>query len=159
MVWGLPGKENSQKWMLLAFHLQCIISFPGPTAHWCQFTSSLGEFPGYWALVSWATAHVVVQCLFPFAFQISVFHSLFSFALDFIRVSSLRPTYLHQFGRPFTCTLFGMSFQAWDWLWYPLLWSQRQTKFLPWSGFELCNMCNIIYSVAVLCRSNGRTFC
>src|SRR6218665_3266710 len=39
---------------------------------------------------------------------------------------------------------FQVSFQAWDWLWYPMLWSQRPTavrmeqktrsKFLPWPG-------------------------
>src|SRR6218665_3357894 len=41
--------------------------------------------------------------------------------LDFNRVSSLRPTYCHPFGRPFTYSLF-------RWLWYPILWSQRRNS-------------------------------
>src|SRR6218665_113199 len=45
--------------------------------------------------------------------------------LHFISVSSFRPTYLHLFGRPFIHSL-QISFQSWDWFWYPTLWSQRR---------------------------------
>src|SRR6218665_1790883 len=68
--------------------------------------------------------------------------TLLHLPLDFIRVSSLRPTYLHPFGRPFTYAK--VSFKAWDRPWYPMLWSQRRSrvsmeqksrfKFLHWPG-------------------------
>src|SRR6218665_1296229 len=59
------------------------------------------------ALVSWATARVDVHrlslCL-PYLGVIPF--TLLHLPLDFIRVSSLRQTYLHPFGRPFTYSLF-----------------------------------------------------
>src|SRR6218665_1850154 len=60
------------------------------------------------ALVSWATSRVGVHHLFPLAFHISGAFSFTFFHLpfDFIRVSSLQPTYLHPFCRPFTYSLF-----------------------------------------------------
>src|SRR6218665_3221585 len=75
------------------------------------------------ALVSWAFARIGVHrpsLRFPYL----VFSIRSDLPLDFNRVSSLRPTYRHPFGRPFTYSLF--SFQASDWLWYPMLWSQRR---------------------------------
>jgi len=58
-------------------------------------------------------------CVFPF--------TLLHLPLNFIRVSSLRLMYLHPLVDP-SLTDFYVSFQAWDWLWYQMLWSQR------WSG-------------------------
>src|SRR6218665_1582041 len=46
------------------------------------------------------------------------FHSFFFF---------IQPTYLHPFGQPFTFSLLG-EFQAWYWLWYQMLWSQRCSR-------------------------------
>src|SRR6218665_826626 len=45
----------------------------------CALTSSLGEFPGYWAWLWYnGLLPVLVSFVFPFAFHISVFfHSLF----------------------------------------------------------------------------------
>ena len=52
-------------------------------------------------------SRVLVSIAFPFAFQTWCFpFTLLHLPLDFIRVSSLRPTYRHPFGRPFTYSLF-----------------------------------------------------
>src|SRR6218665_364721 len=90
----------------------------------CSLTSSLVEFPGY---LDWlwypGLPPVLVSIAFPFAFHIRCFsihfsspaigfHSCFFFMAD-------------PFGRPFT---YSLSFQAWDWLWYPMLWSQRRDR-------------------------------
>src|SRR6218665_1197826 len=70
--------------------------------------------------------------------------------LDFNRVSSLRPTYRHPFGRPFTYSLFSRSsFQAWD-CHGPgtrccgprggtvvRMEQKTRSKFLPWPGYNL----------------------
>jgi len=53
--------------------------------------------------ISWATVRIGGHRFFPFAFHISgVFPLTLHQAMDFIRVSSLQPTYLHPFDRPFT---------------------------------------------------------
>ena len=96
--------------------LRCTLHFlynPGPTARWSlmsksPITSSLGEFPGYW---DWLWNPGLPPMLVSIAFSTSPFISrCFSFTLhlplDFISISTLRPTYLHPFGRPFTCSLF-----------------------------------------------------
>ena len=73
---------------------------------------SLGEFLGY---LDWlwypGLPPVLVSIAFPFAFHILVFFpfALLHLPLDFIRVSSLRPTYLYPFGRPFTYSREGLS--------------------------------------------------
>src|SRR6218665_1640470 len=64
-------------------------------------TSSLGEFLGYW--VSWATARVGVHRLSLCLPYLGVCpFTLLHLPLNFIRISSLRPTYLHPFSRSFT---------------------------------------------------------
>src|SRR6218665_2411054 len=58
------------------------------------------------ALVSWAFARIGVHrpsLRFPYM----VFSIRSYLSLDFNRVSSLRPTYRHPFGRPFTYSLLG----------------------------------------------------
>src|SRR6218665_3559320 len=72
----------------------------------CPFTSSLGEFLGHWGLVSWAFARVGVHRLSLCLPYLAVFPFTLHLPLSFIRVSSLRPTYLHPFSRPFTYSLF-----------------------------------------------------
>ena len=59
------------------------------------------------ALVSWAFARIGVHWLSLCLPYLSVLpFTLLYLPLDFIHVSSLRPTYLHPFGRPFTYSLF-----------------------------------------------------
>src|SRR6218665_274990 len=72
----------------------------------CPIASSLGEFTSYWglALVSWAFARIGVHRPSP-RFPYLVFSIRSYLTLDFNRVSSLRPTYRHPFGRPFTYSL------------------------------------------------------
>jgi len=78
------------------------------------------------AQVSWAIACVGVHRLFPLSPSISQcfsihaspaigFHTCFFFTTD---VSAPIRSTLH---------LLVASFQAWDWLWYPMLWSQRRS--------------------------------
>src|SRR6218665_2344463 len=69
---------------------------------------------------------VLVSIALHFAFRIlSVFHSLLSaigFQSYFFFTADVSP--------PIRSTLhlltFLVSFQAWDWLWHPMLWSQRR---------------------------------
>src|SRR6218665_1051460 len=75
------------------------------------------------ALVSWASVRVGVLRLpyldvFPFTFL--------HLPLNFIRVSSLRLMYLHPSVDP--SLTFSVIFKAWDWLWYPILLSQRRSR-------------------------------
>src|SRR6218665_1410405 len=100
------------------------------------------------ALVFWATARVGVHGLSLRLPYLGVFpFTLLHLPLDFIRVSSLRPTYLHPFGRPITYSRLGNFPGLGLALWYPMLWSQRpraevcmkqksRFRFLPWPGFE-----------------------
>src|SRR6218665_1215728 len=92
----------------------------------CPISSSLGEFPRYWDWL-WCPGllPVLVSIALPFAFQLDVFHSLLSaigFQSCFFFTADVSP--------PIRSTLhlltFLVNFQAWDWLWYPMLWSQRQ---------------------------------
>src|SRR6218665_1323815 len=68
-----------------------------------SLTSSLSEF-----LSCWAGSDILgcrpCWCLSPFPspYNLGVFPSTLHMPLDFIRVSSLWPTYLHPFGLPFT---------------------------------------------------------
>src|SRR6218665_374746 len=86
-----------------------------PVGVQCPFTSSIGEFPGSFR-----------PCWCPSPFSSPSISRCFPFTFlhppsEFIRVSSLRPTYLqfctHAFDRPCTYSHLG-EFQAWDWLWY-----------------------------------------
>src|SRR6218665_198414 len=63
----------------------------------------LGEFP---SIGSGVLGFRPYWCPFPSPSILDVFHSLF-LPSDFNRVSSLRPTYRHPFGRPFTYSLLG----------------------------------------------------
>src|SRR6218665_652335 len=91
----------------------------------CPLTSSLGEFPGYWDWLWYPGLPpgplVLVSIAFPLSPSISqcfcirsspAIHFCFFFMTD---VSA-----------PFRSTLHSLmvSFQAWDWLWYPMLWFQ-----------------------------------
>src|SRR6218665_318985 len=72
-------------------------------------SSSLDEFPSYWDWL-WCPglSPVLVSIALPFAFHAYLVFSIRSYLpLDFDSVSSLRPTYRHQFGRPFTYSLLG----------------------------------------------------
>src|SRR6218665_1959469 len=96
----------------------CISLGPEPVGVQCPITSSLSEFPGYWDWLRYpGLSPVLVSIAFSFALHISVFFSfaLLHLPLDFIRVSSLKPTYLHPFDRPFSLLM--VNFQAWDWFW------------------------------------------
>ena len=79
-----------------------------PVGVQCPISSSLGEFPSYWdglALVSWAFARIGVHR--PSLRLPYLMCSVRSYLpLDFNRVTSLRPTYRHSFGRPSTYSLF-----------------------------------------------------
>src|SRR6218665_2925520 len=110
----------------------------------CPISSSLGEFPSYW---DWSGVLGFRPYWCPSSFPslsiLGVFHSLLSaigFQSCFFFTADISP--------PIRSTLhlltFEVSIQAWDWLWYPMLWSQRRTavrmeqktrsKFLPWPG-------------------------
>src|SRR6218665_2162437 len=95
-----------------------------PVGVQCPLTFSLGEFPNYsdWLWYP-GLSPVLVSIAFPLAFHILVFsnhsspaiglHSCFFFTT--VVSAPIRST-LH---------LLMVSFQAWNWLWYPMLWSQR----------------------------------
>src|SRR6218665_633479 len=81
-------------------------------------TSSLGEFLGYWA-----GSGILGPCWRPSPFPSPSrsaigFQSCFFFTAD---ISAPTRSTLHLF-------TFKVSFQAWDWLWYPMLWSQRWNR-------------------------------
>src|SRR6218665_160469 len=74
----------------------------------CPLTSSIREFLGYWAGYGILCFR---PCWCPLPFLRLSYLSVFPFTflrlfLDFIRVSSLRPTYLRTFGQPLTYSLF-----------------------------------------------------
>src|SRR6218665_698983 len=75
-----------------------------PVGVQCTISSSLGEFPSYWDwlyMLSWVFARIGVHhpsLRFPYL----VFSVCSYLPLDFNRVSSLRTTYRHPVGRPFT---------------------------------------------------------
>src|SRR6218665_2771473 len=73
----------------------------------CPISSSLGGFPSYWNWL-WCPglSPVLVSIALSLRFPYLVFSIRSSLPLDFNRVSSLRPTYRHPFGRPFTYSLF-----------------------------------------------------
>src|SRR6218665_1218563 len=98
-----------------------------PVGVQCPISSSLGEFPSYWDWL-WCPglSPVLVSIALPFVSIFGVFHSLLSaigFQSCFFCTADVSP--------PIRSTLhlliFQVSFQAWDWLWYPMLWSQRRT--------------------------------
>src|SRR6218665_1763777 len=93
----------------------------------CPLTSSLGEFLGW--LWYPGLPPVLVSNAFPFAFPyLGVFpFPLLHLPFNFIRVSSLRLMYLQPSVDP-SLTHFLGEFQARDWLWYPMLWSQRRSR-------------------------------
>ena len=107
-----------------------ILNILGPTASWCpmspffltRWVSRLFEL----ALVSWTFARVGVHRLslrLPYLGIFSIhsspaigFHSCFFSTTDvFAPIWS-------------TLHLLMVSFQTWNWLWYPVLWSQRRSR-------------------------------
>jgi len=115
---------------------------PEPIGVQCPLTSSQGEFLGYWdcmAQVSWATARVgsiafspspsISRCFSIHSSPGSGFNLCFFFTTD---VSApIRPI-LH---------MLMVSFQVWDWLWYPMLWCQRQIMRCPWGRNLVSDFC------------------
>src|SRR6218665_3713596 len=96
-----------------------------PVGVQCPISSSLGEFPSYWDWL-WCPglSPALVSIALPFAFHTWCFHSLLStigFQSCFFFTADVSP--------PIRSTLhlltFSVSFQAWDWIWYLILWSQR----------------------------------
>src|SRR6218665_588251 len=72
---------------------------------------------------------MLVSITFPFAFHISVFFHSFFFTCHWISlVFPLydRPICTHSIDP--SLTHFLGEFQAWDWLWYPMVWSQRRSR-------------------------------
>src|SRR6218665_997186 len=102
-----------------------------PVGVQCPISSSLGEFPSYWDWL-WCPglSPVLVSITLPFAFHTWCFHSLLSaigLQSCFFFTADVSP--------PIRSTLhlltFLVSFQAWDWLWYPMLLSQRRNSGAP----------------------------
>src|SRR6218665_575277 len=95
----LPSKHPS-------IHPSIKPSIHGFSARWCPIVPSLPHYVS--RLLGWlwypGLPPVLVSIAFPFVFHISVFlyPLFFTCHCHFIRVSSLRPKYLHPFGRPFT---------------------------------------------------------
>ena len=100
--------------------------------------------------VSWAFVRVGIHNLSHFDLHISMFfHSLF-FTCHWISFVLLLYDWCICTHRSTLHLLtFSVSFQAWDWLWYLMLWSQRRStgsrgahwqkssfKFLPWRGLN-----------------------
>ena len=101
-----------------------------PVGVQCPLTFSLGEFPDYLDWLWYTLGFRLCWCPSPFpspslsrCFPFTLLH----LPLHFIRLSSLRLMYLDPSVNP-SLTNFSMSFQAWDWLWYPMLWSQRRNN-------------------------------
>src|SRR6218665_1966918 len=99
-----------------------------PVGVQCPISSSLGEFPSYWDWL-WCPglSPVLVSIALPFAFHTWCFpfalfcHWISIVFLLYADVSPpIRPT-LH-------LLTFQTSLQAWDWLWYLVLWSQRRNS-------------------------------
>src|SRR6218665_1923580 len=95
-----------------------------PVGVQCPLTSSLDQFLGYWAgsgilgyRPRWCPPPSSVPRCFPFTLRLP---------LDFICVFPLRPMYLHSVDP--SLTHFLGEFQACDWLWNPMLWSQRRNR-------------------------------
>src|SRR6218665_2584436 len=94
----------------------------------CPIASSQGEFPSYCDWL-WCPGLRPYWCPSPFPSPsiLGVFHSLLSaigFQSYFFFTADVSP--------PIRSTLhlltLKVSFQAWDWLWYPMLWSQRRNS-------------------------------
>src|SRR6218665_826812 len=80
-----------------------------PVGVQCPISSSLGEFPSYWDWL-WCPglSAVYIGVHRPSLRLPYLVFSIRSYLpLNFNRVSSLRPTYRHPFGRPFTYSLLG----------------------------------------------------
>src|SRR6218665_980178 len=99
-----------------------------PVGVQCPISSSLGEFPSYWDWL-WCPglSPVLVSIPLPFAFHSWFF--IFALICHWISIvfllygrriatHSVYPSLTHFLG----------EFQAWDWLWYPMLWSQRRNS-------------------------------
>src|SRR6218665_3975046 len=97
-----------------------------PVGVQCPISSSLGEFPSYWARL-WCPGLSPVLVSIAIRFPYLVFSISSYLPLDFNRVSSLRPTYRHPFGRPLTFSLLG-EFPGLGLALVPMLWSQRRNS-------------------------------
>src|SRR6218665_2077103 len=99
-----------------------------PVGVQCPISSSLGEFPSYLDRL-WCPglSPVLVSIALPSLSILDVFHSLLS-AIGFQSCSF----FTVDVSPPIRSTLHlltsKVSFQAWDWLWYPMLWSQRRNS-------------------------------
>ena len=146
-VWSWDGERGTRKtlnhdkishtcmWIILGFNVCRSPMFPS-LPHWVSFPAiGIGygvlDFLSYWR-----------PSPFPSSSVLDIFHLLFR-PLDFNRVSSLRPTYRHPFGQPFTCSIFrrvsrlgtGFDTRCGDPSDGSAVHMEQKTpsKFLPWS--------------------------
>src|SRR6218665_3710628 len=100
-----------------------------PVGVQCPISSSLGEFPPAIGIGSGVLGFRPYWCPSPFFSPsiLGVFHSILSaigFQSCFFFTADVSP--------PIRSTLrlltFQVSYQAWDWLWYPMLWTQRRNS-------------------------------
>src|SRR6218665_857116 len=93
---------------------------PQPLGVQCPLTFSPAEFSGYWERLGYPGLHPFISRYFFIHCSPTIgFHSCFFFTTN---VSVPIRSILH---------LMMVNFQAWDWLWYPMLWSQRQNMGCP----------------------------
>src|SRR6218665_1965712 len=99
-----------------------------PVGVQCPISSSLGEFPSYWDWL-WCPglSPVLVSIALPFAFHTWCFP--FAFICHWISIVFLlygRRIATHSVDP--SLTRFLGEFPGLDWLWYPMLWSQRRNS-------------------------------
>jgi len=115
--------------------MYCILLFPGPTARWWQICPYFltGWVSRLLGLLWYPGLSGLPPCCclspFPLPFHISVlFHSLI-FTCHWISFVFLLYNWCICNHRSILHLLtFWVSFQAWNWLWYPMLGSQRRSR-------------------------------
>src|SRR6218665_1088365 len=119
--------------MTMKFWRSFVLYILGPTARWCPMFphflkvsfQAIGtgwfRYPGQPLAMCWCPSPFPISPSISLCFSIHSsspaigFHSCFFFTTD-VHVSAPILSTLH---------LLMVSFQVWDWLWYPMLWSQR----------------------------------
>src|SRR6218665_1124593 len=99
-----------------------------PVGVQCPIAFSLGEFPSYWDWL-WCPGllSVLVSIALPFAFHTWCLpFTLIGHWISIVFLLYGRRIATHSVDPSLTHLL--VSFQAWDWLWYPMLWSQRRNS-------------------------------
>ena len=115
-----------------------------PVGVQCPLTSSLREFLGYWPgsgtlgyRPCWCPTVHRLSLRLPY---LSVFPFTIHMPLDFISDFPLRGRICTNSVDP-SLTHFLGEFQAWDWLWYPMLWFQRRSMECTGSRNLVSNCC------------------